>query len=163
MNNEELQELVLRLMPQWQHRLAKPFKSLLADGISPKVYHSMLILSESDAPLSMGELGSAMHMTKQQATKVVNRLIEHELGQRSGDNSDRRIVRIELTDKAKAYIESFRILQSEYYGRLFSGMEERDRTDFAEALRTLDRIFKKLPCVCTEKGGEECSKGSHKV
>ena len=78
MNNEELQELVLRLMPQWQHRLAKPFKSLLADGISPKVYHSMLILSESAAPLSMGEPGSAIHMTKQQATKVVNSLIELE-------------------------------------------------------------------------------------
>ncbi len=163
MNNEELQELVLHIMPQWHHRLAKPFKSLLADGISPKVYHSMLILSESDAPMSMGELGSAMHMTKQQTTKVVNRLIELELGQRSGDETDRRIVRIELTDKAKAYIESFRILQSEYYGRLFSGMEERDREDFAEALRTLDGIFKKLPCVSTEKGGEECSKDLRKA
>ena len=27
----------------------------------------------------------------------------------------------------------------------------------------VDRIFEKLPCVCTEKGGEECSKGSHKA
>lgn len=44
MDNEELQELVLRLLPMWQFRLAKPFKSLLHDGISPNMYNCMSVL-----------------------------------------------------------------------------------------------------------------------
>lgn len=163
MNNDELQELVLHLMPQWQRCLAKPFKALLSEGISPKVYQSMLILTDAGSAMSMGELGCAMHMTKQQTTKIVNRLIELELAQRSGDDADRRIVRIELSDKAKSYMDAFRRQQCDYYERLFSAMEEQDRLDFASALLTLERIFERMPCSCTEKGGDKCSKDSPKA
>lgn len=155
MNNEELQELVLKLLPMWQFRLAKPFKSLLHDGINPNVYHCMQLISDNGEPMSMGELSSAMHMTKQQMTKTVNRLIELELGQRIGDSADRRIVRISLTDKAHTYMGRFAELQTAYYRRLFSEMDETDLASLGDALTTLYELFEKMPCPCTEKEDAE--------
>lgn len=158
MNNEELQELVLRLLPMWQFRLAKPFKALLHDGISPNLYHCMNIISENGEPMSMGELSSAMHMTKQQMTKMVNRLIELDLGCRIGDELDRRVVRISLSDKAHAYMSDFSAKRTSYYSRLFSAMDENDRSRLESSLTTLCEVFEKMPCVCTEKEETECSK-----
>lgn len=155
MNNEELQELVLKLLPMWQYRLAKPFKSLLHDGINPNVYHCMQLISDNGEPMSMGELSSAMHMTKQQMTKTVNRLTELELGLRVGDSADRRIVRISLTDKAHTYMDRFTELQTAYYRRLFSEMDETDLASLGDALTTLYELFEKMPCPCTEKEDAE--------
>ncbi len=161
MNNEELQELVLKLLPMWQYRLAKPFKALLHDGINPNIYHCMQLISANGEPMSMGELSSAMHMTKQQMTKTVNRLIELELGLRVGDSADRRIVRISLTDKAHDYMSVFTAQQTNYYNRLFSDMEPADRQRLAQSLTVLYEIFEKMPCLCAEKEETECSKDFH--
>lgn len=155
MNNEELQELVLKLLPMWQFRMAKPFKSLLHDGINPNVYHCMQLISDNGEPMSMGELSTAMHMTKQQMTKTVNRLIELELGQRIGDTADRRIVRISLTENAYDYMSRFAELQTRYYSRLFSEMDEKDLAALGDALTTLDDVFEKMPRICTEKEDAE--------
>lgn len=155
MNNSELQELVLKLLPVWQFRLAKPFKSLLHDGISPNVYNCMTVLKANAAPMSMGELSTAMHMTKQQMTKTVNRLIELGMVQRIGDEADRRIVRISLTENAHDYMSRFAELQTRYYSRLFSEMSEEDLTALGDALTTLDDVFEKMPRICTEKEDTE--------
>lgn len=155
MDNEELQELVLRLLPMWQFRLAKPFKSLLHDGISPNMYNCMSVLKSKGSPMSMGELSTEMHMTKQQMTKLVNRLIELDMVQRIGDEADRRIVRISLTEKANDYLGRFSALQTNYYSRLFSAMDEADRDELGNALTTLCRVFEDMPCICTEKEENE--------
>lgn len=155
MDNRELQELVLKLLPMWQFRLAKPFKSLLHDGISPNVYNCMTVLKNEGAPMSMGQLGAAMHMTKQQMTKLVNRLIELGMVTRVGDESDRRIVRIYLTEEANSYIERFALQQTSYYDRLFSEMAEADRKSLGDALETLYAVLENIPCNCKEKEESE--------
>lgn len=55
--------------------------------------------------LSMSEMAQEMKISKQQLTPLVCKLIDHGLLVRKTDENDRRIVRIEVTEKGRSMYE----------------------------------------------------------
>ena len=99
--------MLLAIMPQWHYWFAKPFKRLLDDGVSLEMYYCIQFLRLNGETMTMSELAATTGMTKQQMTKIVNRLIEHNFVERVSDPDDRRIIRLKIKDKAESYINRF--------------------------------------------------------
>lgn len=141
MQTSEMQELLLSIMPHWYCYIAKPFKQLLAEGISLDMYYCIRILGECSENITMSELAKWMHMSKQQLTKLVDKMIERAFVERVADPNDRRIVRLQLTQNAQKYIDSFLAEDAVYYRELFDSMTEKDREEFGNALSVMQRTF----------------------
>lgn len=143
---EEIQEMLLAIMPQWHYWFAKPFKRLLDEGVSLEMYYCIqFIRMNGEKMMTMSELAAATGMTKQQMTRVVNRLIEHNFVVRVPDSDDRRIIRLAITDNALNYINHFLGKDAAYFREFFGGLSPSDRNELAQALKSLLEIFGKLP------------------
>ncbi len=141
----QIQEELLGLLPQWNYRITKPFKQLLDEGISLEMYYCIRILRWLGGTATMTELGTYALMPKQQMTKMVNRLVEHQLVERLEDPADRRIIKIRLTDTAFQYIDHFLSEDAKCFRYLLEQMDGEDRIAFRNAIKTISDIFCRLP------------------
>ena len=105
------QETLIKLLPLWQNKIARPFKQLLDEGITFEMFNCMQFLVWFEDGIAMSELAKALQLPKQQATKLVNRLVENGFAERRSEQGDRRIIKVALTDKAKEYIEKNNLLR----------------------------------------------------
>ena len=156
------QQLLSAVMPQWHYRIARPFKQFQESGITPEVCHCLMTLLWQGDGITMSELARFAGMSRQQTTKVVDRLIRGGFAQRENDPNDRRVIRLRTTEYAREYMECFQRNQAEYYEGMFEEMGEADRAAFCEAMETIQGIFSRLPKPCgrgeeaERKDGVEC-------
>lgn len=146
MDLKKTQETLLSLLPMWNYRIAKPFKQLLDNGISIEMYYCIKTLQWYGKSMTMSELAKYTKISKQQATQIVNKLVEQGLVGRIYDSSNRRIINIKLTDKAIDYIEHFVEYDASCFKPLLEQMNKEDLTKFQNALEILVNVFSKLPC-----------------
>lgn len=139
---KKIQEAILAVLPVWNYKIEKPFKQMLDEGVSLEMYYCIRTLRWRGA-LTMSELAHLVKMPKQQMTKMVNRLVEQDFAKRIYDSSDRRIIKIELTDNAMKYIDQFLAHDAECFQKLLEEMSEAERSDFMQAISTLMRILYK--------------------
>ena len=144
MKTAELQELLLATMPQWHYWIDKPFKSLLDDHMSLGMYYCIQILKEHGESMTMSELARSTHSPKQQMTKTVDKLTEYRFAERISDPNDRRIVRLQLTQEGRDYIDKFLSQNAVYYQSMFDEMPPEERQAFYSSLQTLHTIFCKM-------------------
>lgn len=134
-------EKIINFMPHWRYRVVKPFKQMLKDGISLEMYYCIQLLKEIGTPITMSEIAKITKMPKQQMTKMVNKLIEHNFVNRVTDESDRRIIRLELTEKAEEYINCFIENDAIYFNDFFDSLTEEETDEFFGALDVMHNIL----------------------
>lgn len=149
MKNFTLQENILALLPMWNYNIAKPLKQFLADGISLEMYYCIQALCWYEKPMKMSELSKLTKTPKKQMTKVADRLVEQQLVERIYDPLDRRIVRLQLTDRALSYIDHFLEQDGGYFKSILGQLEPEDLTRFQVAIKTLIEVLEKI-------SGKEC-------
>lgn len=137
------QETLIKLLPLWQNKIARPFKQILDEGITYEMYNCMQYLVWFEDGIAMSELAKALQLPKQQATKLVNRLVENGFAERRSEQGDRRVIKVALTDKAKEYIEKITSCDIESYKKSFKNMDIREMEEFQAAIETLFRILSK--------------------
>lgn len=146
--NEEiryLQEGLLALMPVWNYKIAKPFKQMLDEGVSLEMYYCIQTLRWYGGTLTMSELARFVRMPKHQMTKMADRLIAHEFVERVYDAADRRVIRLQITEKALAYIDHFLDEDAGYFRKLFENMTAENRMRFQEAMKVMIDILVEMP------------------
>ena len=141
MDISESQSLLMETLTQWNHYIARPFKQLLDEGMSPPMCHCIDLLRHSGQALTMTELGKWLRMPKQQVTKLADRLIERGLAERVSDPKDRRKTRLQITPAANEYMAGFKQRQMDYYTEMLLKMSEDDRSRFNEAIKSLHEVF----------------------
>ena len=140
-----LQEELLALMPVWNYRIAIPFKQMLDEGVSLEMYYCIQTLRWYGGTLTMSELARYVRMPKHQMTKMADRLIAHEFVKRVYDADDRRVIRLQITEKALAYIDHFLDEDAGCFRKLFENMTEENRVRFQEAMKAMIDILIELP------------------
>lgn len=147
----EIQEMLLTLLPLWNYRIAKPFKQLLEEGISLEMYYCIRTLQWGGGIMTMSELAQYTKMQKQQMTQMVNRLVEQGLVERIYEPSNRRIIKIHLTDKAAEYLEQFLEHDAGCFRPLLEEMTPQNIADFKKGLELLINVFSSMPCNCHDQ------------
>ncbi len=150
MEYTQIQEMLLTLLPLWNYRIAKPFKQLLDEGISLEMYYCIRTLQWGGGTMIMSELAGYTKMQKQQMTQMVSRLVDLGLVERLYDPSNRRIIKIRLTDKAADYMEHFLEHDAGCFRPLLEEMTPQDLSNFKKGLELLIGVFSNMSCCQRE-------------
>ena len=145
MQEEEVQQLLLELMPPWHYWTVKPFKKLLNDdAVSMGMYYTLRLIWWYDSPVIMGELAKTAQCSKQQMSKMIGKLTECGYVEQVRDPTDRRIIRLQVTEKGASYMEHLEEQTKKSYRPMLKAIPEEDRERFFNALKTLHEVFDKM-------------------
>ncbi|MCK4420005.1 MarR family transcriptional regulator [Candidatus Aerophobetes bacterium] len=90
---------------------------------------------------TMGELGEISNFQLSTLTRVVDRLVERELVAREADASDRRVVRIRITDEGSQIVRKFEMARKKKVKSILMRLTSRERKDL---IRVLQDIHKRI-------------------
>lgn len=90
---------------------------------------------------TMKELAGMADVTMPTATGLVDRMVESGLAVRSDDPSDRRVVRVKLTAKAKALRTRWRQRRVGKIDQVLSGLAAGDQRRFVAAFETIHALL----------------------
>lgn len=136
-------ENLLTVLPYWHYKIDRPFKQSLDGGMSLETYYCLQML-RWDGPMTMSELAGRLKITKQQATRTIDRLYACDFVKRLFDENDRRFIKIEITQKALDYIEQNIYQDTEFLKTLESRIGGAEIEELGGAIETLLRILPKL-------------------
>jgi DNA-binding MarR family transcriptional regulator len=90
--------------------------------------------------ISMSELAVARNVALNTATSLVDRLVAAGLVERQGDPSDRRVVRVVITDKGRTLVERLRAVRREAIRRLLDHLDDQEIDLILAAMPALARL-----------------------
>lgn len=100
--------------------------------------HQLEALSAlSDGSLTMGELCERLDISESAGTALSDRLVSHGMAHREHDPSDRRVVRLSLSDEARAMVDRFRALKRTRAAEVLAVLDD-------EELSALARVYERL-------------------
>ena len=89
--------------PEHLQRFRQQMEGLSTGSTTPEDYEFLLrvfmVLAYSEEPPTMGELSESLHVPLSTATRIVEWLVRAEFVERLSDPSDRRVVRVRMTEK----------------------------------------------------------------
>lgn len=134
---------LLMVMPGWHTKLVRPFKEKLSREMSLETYYCLETLRVCGTA-TMTELARQLKIPKQQVTKLVDKLGEHQFIERIVKADDRRSVCIRLTPTAITYLDEYYMKNTAFIQALEDQLTEEEIIQLDEAVRTLGRILPKL-------------------
>ena len=160
MNIEEFSHRIIELLPQASRGFARYEHDYLKTGEITLPQFWALNYLYSNKKAKMGELARYLNITRPAITGLVDRLIIQELVDRKDDESDRRIVWIELTEKGRDIIHSIRGKKVKILTQVFSKVSYNDRGRYIDILEQVVRIVNSLPQPAIQKQTKD--KRTHK-
>lgn len=94
----------LALLAVMKANFFRPLEQITRSRLSHVQFNAVMLLNRKGS-LSMSELSHEMQISKQQLTPLVYKLIEQGLLIRKADEYDRRVVRIEVTEKGRNTVD----------------------------------------------------------
>ena len=88
--------------------------------------------------------GLVLKSNKQQATRVVNKLVQKGLIERISDETDRRVILIDLTEKAKTYFAEYTAENIKQISSYFSCFSESELLELQSAIETINKMLSQL-------------------
>ena len=110
------------------------FKKL---GFGRQQFWALKMIAHHDKPVSVKDLSQKLNITSGAVSQMIDPLVEKGLVTRTEDAQDRRIVRLELTDKARETFKTLRQAHLENVKSMFDDLSE-------EELNTLENLLKKI-------------------
>jgi len=109
-----------------------------------KSQYPILGVLKRNGPMHMSEIGSLLGISKANMTCLVDKLIEENKVRRLADKSDRRIVRIEITEKGRNALTGAKHLVKEEFKRKLSILSQNDITELSYDLENIKKIVSKI-------------------
>ncbi len=91
----------------------------------------------SGGSVTMGELCERLDISESAGTALSDRLVAHGMVEREADPSDRRVVRLSLSDEARAMVERFRKLKRRRIAEVLSVLDDQE-------LEALAHVYERL-------------------
>lgn len=112
------------------------------DGVT-KTQQIILLALAVEEKLTMSQLASKINTSNEQATRAVAQLVDRGFIERMQDASNRRIINIRLTDKAREFIS---LTKAEIMDDLldqFNKVSDEDMEKFHDAIKQIIAVLKK--------------------
>lgn len=116
-------------------RLAAEFDTTL-----PR-FDVLAALERAPDGLQLGELSSALLVSKGNVTGVIARLVEEGLVDRRVDRNDTRVARVSLTDAGRAAFRDMAAAHEAWVEEVFQGLDQEDRAQLMAILTRLRRTL----------------------
>lgn len=106
--------------------------------------------------VTMSDISNKLGLGNSTTSGIIDRLVTQGMLVRLRNESDRRVINIELTEKAKELTSRIHIDQEEFYQNLFSKLSREDKEQMAGFL---DKLYS----ILTETLPEDSKQDSHKI
>jgi DNA-binding MarR family transcriptional regulator len=132
---------VIKIMPYLIRGLLKKMKQKGAFSFITIPQFVSLDLIETKGSLKMKELAKELNITLPAATKIVNKLVKLGLVKREFDYSDRRVIKVVLTQKGKKILEETKKERKKVIEKVFEKLSLKEREIYLNILRKIKNIF----------------------
>lgn len=126
-----------------REKIYKQWEDSYNDKLTTLQFHVVATLGMYGS-MTMSALAEIMGMQKQSATKVVNQLVGMKFIRRIDDESDRRVVRVDITPEAKAYLERFSMENMKQVCKSFEALSDGELAELRQALAVFNRILPRV-------------------
>lgn len=140
---EKFVKNLLLILPGWHSKLVRPFKNMLNREMSLETYYCLQTLKVSGMT-TMTELAQKLKIPKQQVTKLVDKLSQHQFIERVYREEDRRSIWIRLTPEAVLYLEEYYKKNTAFLESLEMQLSEDELFRLNQAVEILGEILPKL-------------------
>ena len=123
-DQEKLQELV-KIYRNILKKMSKEWNNQLCGMINQSQFYILKTLY-FDGPKKISNLAEELHITAGAITGASDKLIAEGLAERKGEQRDRRIVYLEITEKGKQVVESIQQKNNEITKKFFEGLSDED-------------------------------------
>jgi DNA-binding MarR family transcriptional regulator len=100
-----------------------------------------------EAGETMGKLSDRLGVRQNALTQAADRLVNHGLAERLSDPTDRRIVRLRLTEKGREWVRARRARRRARFEELWTLLSPEERDTFLQAVRTLETAGDRLAAL----------------
>ncbi|WP_171016851.1 MarR family winged helix-turn-helix transcriptional regulator [Pseudalkalibacillus caeni] len=118
----------------------RTFKKEIAELFGEQITNNEFIFLKyicEEGPKKVSELASEFHVTLSHVTAVIDRLVNRELVERHRSKTDRRVVRLHITEQGKHLVEKLEKEKREHLQRKFESLT-------SEEMETMATLMKKL-------------------
>lgn len=120
-------------------RLARLLRRQSGSGLTPSQISILASVSRL-GPLTLGELADAERVAPPSITRAAAKLVDDGLLERQADESDRRVVRVRLTDAARALLDETRHRKTTWLVAQLDRLSDDERHRLGAALDVLERL-----------------------
>lgn len=120
-------------------RLARQLRQQAGSDLTPTMRAAVGTIARQ-APLTLGELAAIEQVAPPTATKVVAKLEERGLVEREPDTSDRRVVRVVLSDAGRRWLDADRRRRHAWLAARIDALPVGDRQRLRAAVDVLERL-----------------------
>jgi len=113
-------------------------KAIEHTGLSTSQCRALLFLLDHDNS-TMSALSSGLAISLSAATGIVDRLIKKRLVERSRDETDRRVVRVRLSDTGSEVARTARAVMHQYTVTALHALNEQDQDRLMKLMETIAR------------------------
>jgi DNA-binding MarR family transcriptional regulator len=121
-------------------RTARRLRQEAGTGLSPSL-SSALATIERHGPLTPSELATRERIQRPTATRVLGRLAEEGLVERTPDPVDRRSSLVAATPAGRALVRELRTRKTAYLARRIERLAPEERATLAQAAEILERML----------------------
>lgn len=120
-------------------RLARVLRQQDEGELTPTM-RSALATIDREGPLTLGELAAAEHVAPPTVTKVLGKLEERRLVERTADDADRRVSRVATSPAGRALLEADRRRRATWLAGRLGELDDDERAAVVAALPVLERL-----------------------
>lgn len=143
MNLVEKAEEIAKYMRECQRQIHKKGHEIAQEyNLTLDQYHLLLYLNFLDNPPTIGEIAEKCEKAQNTISEKVSRLEEKFLVARKSDPLDRRICRVEVTDKGKELISTIKKERSDK--TVLIAIKNMDEKEVDNLIINLEKLYKNL-------------------
>ena len=120
-------------------RLARLLRQQAGSDLTPTMRAAVGTIAR-EGPLTLGELAAVEQVAPPTATKVVAKLEELGLVEREPDTTDRRVVRVALSDAGRRWLDADRGRRHAWLAERIDALPADDRKRLREAVEALEHL-----------------------
>lgn len=133
----DLQERMSELDRLFFRAMQRSNKFMVSDLPISKQQILLLRVVEAHKELTITELANLLDLSMSATTIAVNRLVDCGYLTRKRDSEDRRIVRIELTEKAEESVEQLKCIRNKMLAEMLGKLEPEEADLFVSLLKKM--------------------------
>jgi DNA-binding MarR family transcriptional regulator len=110
----------------------------------PRSHYILLAVLKEKKTATMSEICNILYISKPNLTSIIDSLIERKLVKREYDKKDRRIIRIQITEKGEETMKMKKIFIKNELKSIFEKLNEKDMDNLYKSFKNIKEILSKI-------------------
>ena len=137
---DQLAKEFFKLVPQIMKNVVNPYKNVSKNSLGPMQLGVLNFLKHEDS-ISMTEIAKKLNVSKQQLTKLTDKLAEKNYIDRINDLKDRRSIKITITEIGIQFLNEYEKQVLDLMKTRFEKLSDKNLLELQTAVNSINKIM----------------------